>query len=278
MNSDISVLIPFKDKAEMTLQCVQSLRKFGPRCKEILLISNNSSDAELAVIGRGISQYPEARVLIYDQPFNYQKLNNWAVRQSTGGVILFLNNDTELVESSKGLLEVMVKRAIEPEIGGVGCVLLYGDGKTIQHGGMYLVSGGLADHIHVGKALSSVTKLCAEGALEPDIRSDLTLSAVTGAVTVVERVKFDAINGFDERFIICGGDVDLCIRLEKAGFKTMLIGSDRGYILHKESQSRRHKPIPYNDFYRSYLSYLESYDTAVGDRFVSFAYEAEPNE
>lgn len=278
MNYDISVLIPFKDKAEMTLQCVRSLRKFGPRCREILLISNNSSDAELDIIREGIAEFPEARILIYDEPFNYQKLNNWAVRQSTGKIILFLNNDTELVESSRGLLEVMMKRAVEPEVGGVGCVLLYGDGKTIQHGGVYLVSGGLADHIHVGKGLSSVIELCARGKLVPDIRNDLTLSAVTGAVTVVERVKFDAINGFDERFIICGGDVDLCIRLEKAGFKTILVGSSSGYILHKESQSRRHKPIPYSDFCQSYLSYLESYDATVGDRFVSFACEAESNE
>ncbi|WP_439668163.1 Glycosyltransferase, GT2 family [Cupriavidus necator] len=275
MNSELSVLIPFKDKAEMTLQCVRSLYEFGPRCREVLLISNNSSDAELSIIRHGIEEYPEAKVLIYDEPFNYQKLNNWAVKQSAGSMLLFLNNDTELVESSRGLIETMVQRAIEPHIGGVGCVLLYGDAKTIQHGGVYLVSGGLADHVHVGKRLTDVLRLCGEGKLTPDIRHDLSLTAVTGAVTVVERAKFDAVRGFDEQFIICGGDVDLCIRLEKAGFQTLLVGADKGYILHKESQSRRHKPIPYNDFYRSYLSYLESYDTTVGDRFVSIRREAE---
>ena len=278
MGEQLSVLIPFKDKAEMTLRCVQSLVEFGPRCKEILLISNNSSDAELKLIEAGICQFPEVRVLIYDQPFNYQKLNNWAVGHSGGDMLLFLNNDTELTAASRGLLETMVERAANPEVGAVGCVLLYGDGETVQHGGVYLVSGGLADHVHVGRRLEDVVKQCAAGTLTPDIRSDLKLSAVTGAVTVVERSKFEAIHGFDERFIICGGDVDMCIRLQKLGYHTVMVGADRGYILHKESQSRRHKPIPYSDFYQSYLSYLEGYDLTVGDRFVSKGQEADVNE
>ncbi|WP_434033462.1 glycosyltransferase [Cupriavidus sp. a3] len=268
MQCDLSVLIPFKDKAEMTLQCVDSLYKFGPDCREVLLVSNNSCKSELDAVRAGLAKYDNASVLVYDEPFNYQKLNNWAVDHSCGSDLLFLNNDTELVERSRGLLETMVTRAHDPAVGAVGCVLLYGDAKTIQHGGVYLVSGGLADHLFVGQRLSDVVKSCADGSLHPDIRSELGLSAVTGAVTVVQRDKFAAVGGFDERFIICGGDVDLCIRLEKAGYATVMAGADSGFILHKESQSRAHKPIPYNDFYRSYLSYLESYDTERGDRFV----------
>ncbi|MBB3012269.1 MULTISPECIES: glycosyltransferase [Cupriavidus] len=268
MHSDLSVLIPFKDKAEMTLQCVDSLYRFGPACREILLISNNSSAAELNAVEKGLAKYDNARVLIYDQPFNYQKLNNWAVAQSQGSDLLFLNNDTELVERSRGLLESMVERAHAPAVGAVGCVLLYGDAKTIQHGGVFLVSGGLADHLFVGRRLADVLDDCKAGRVEPDIRGDVRLSAVTGAVTVVQRSKFEEIGGFDEGFIICGGDVDMCIRLEKLGYQTVLAGADSGFILHKESQSRAHKPIPFNDFYRSYLSYLESYDPQRGDRFV----------
>ena len=44
---DLSVIIPFKDKASMTIDCLVSLLKFGPSVKEILLISNNSSTQEL---------------------------------------------------------------------------------------------------------------------------------------------------------------------------------------------------------------------------------------
>lgn len=261
---DISVIIPFKDKAKMTLQAVNSLLKYGPDVKEILLVSNNSSDEELEKIRNGISELANAKLLIYDNPFNYQIINNWAVHQSKGSFILFLNNDTELVEQSSGLLERMYEKAKLSEVGMVGCLLLYGDRKTIQHAGVYLRPGLLGDHLYVGHLLKTVLRETGSQKYPYDVNEDRPLTAVTGAVQLVERKKFDQVKGFDERFIICGGDVDLCIRLNKAGYQTWYIGGP-AYIVHKESQSRAYKPVPYEDFYYSYLSYIQAYDTKVGD-------------
>ena len=39
---DISVIIPFKNKAKMTIDCIESFAKFGPAVKEIMLVSNKS--------------------------------------------------------------------------------------------------------------------------------------------------------------------------------------------------------------------------------------------
>lgn len=264
---DISVIIPFKDKSKMTLQAVNSLLKYGPPVKEILLISNNSSDAELELIRAGIADPGNVNLHIYDHPFNYQRINNWAVRQSSGSFILFLNNDTELTPESTGLLESMHKMAAEPKVGMVGCLLLYGDRKTIQHAGVFLRPGLQGDHLYAGQMLKDVIKNAGSERYPYDITESRPLTAVTGAVQLIERKKFEAVDGFDERFIICGGDVDLCIRLNKAGFQTWYAGGN-GYIVHKESQSRAYKPIPYIDFYLSYQSYIAGYDTKVGDPFL----------
>jgi GT2 family glycosyltransferase len=262
---DISVIVPFKDKARLTLTCVESFVKFGPKVHEMLLVSNNSSGEELARIQEGVANYPFIKVLIYDHPFNYQKINNWAVKKSTGKNILFFNNDTELTSASVGLLERMYKLAQQKDVGMVGCTLLYGDERTIQHAGVYLRPGSLGDHLYVGKIYKQALARAGSDEFPYDISKDRKVTAVTGAVQLVSRHKFDKVNGFDERFIICGGDVDLCIRLNKAGFQSWLLGG--GYIIHKESQSRSHKPIPYVDFHRSYLSYLQGYDLKVGDPF-----------
>jgi GT2 family glycosyltransferase len=263
---DISVIIPFKDKAKMTLDCVHSLLEYGPAVREILLISNNSSATELDIVKDGIKDIPNSRVLIYDHPFNYQKLNNWAVKQSRGETIMFLNNDTELRPKSVGLIEKMVAKAHEPDVGITGCLLLFGGEKTIQHAGVYLRPGGQAEHLYVTEKYSHALAEKNTARFPYDIEEDRPLSSVTGAVNVVQRSKFDAAGGFDERFIICGGDVDLCLRLNKAGYQTWYVSG--GYILHKESQSRKFTPIPYNDFYWSYLSYVEGFDTKQGDPFL----------
>ena len=264
---DISVIIPFKDRSKMTLEAVHSLFKFGPPVKEILLVSNNSTQTELDVIKQALASVENVQIVEYNHPFNYQKMNNWAVGQAKGKFILFLNNDTELVEQSKGLLEKMYKKAAEPDVGITGCLLLYGDRKVIQHAGVFLLPRGMADHLYVGHKLSRVLK---EGGVSDkypySITEDRPMTAVTGAVNIIEKEKFDKMGGYNEKFIIGGGDVDLCIRLNKAGFQTWFVAG--GWIVHKESQSRAHKPITYNDFYYSYLSYIEGYDSKVGDPFL----------
>jgi GT2 family glycosyltransferase len=264
---DISVIIPFKDKSEMTIDCVKSLIKYGPKLKEVLLISNNSSADELNNIHDYAKQYPDfVKVLEYNHPFNYQKMNNWAVKKSTGDTIMFLNNDTELRPNSISLVEKMYKKAQLKNVGIVGCLLLFGDEKTIQHAGVFLMPEGQADHLYITKRYSKALANKGSEEFPYDIEEDRPLSSVTGAVQLIQRVKFDKVNGMDEKFIICGGDVDLCLRLNQTGYQTWYIAG--GYILHKESQSRKHTPIPYNDFYWSYLSYVKGFDTKVGDPFL----------
>lgn len=264
---DISVIIPFKDKVDMTLLAVSSFIEHGPPVREFLLISNNSSAEELAKIQREAPKLGKhCKVLIYDFPFNYQKINNWGAEHAQADFLLFLNNDTEMVTQSEGLIEHMFELAQKPKVGIVGCLLLYGDASTIQHAGVYLVPQGTADHMYIGKKYARAVREAGTPAFPYDITKDIPMTAVTGAVNLVERKKFDAIKGFDERFIVCGGDVDLCIRHNKAGYQTMFAGG--GYIIHKESQSRAHKPVAYNDFYYSYLSYINGYDTHLGDPYL----------
>jgi len=263
---DLSVVIPFKDKAAMTLDAVASLLKYGPEFKQILLISNNSSSKELVRVREYCRDHSNITVVEYNQPFNYQKMNNWGIQQTTSKFIMMMNNDVELCDASKGLIERMCKKAEQSNVGVVGCTLLFGDEKTIQHAGVFLMPEGLADHMYITKRYTSAIKNAGSSDYPYDITKDLPMSAVTGALQVIERKKFDEIHGMDEQFIICGGDVDLCLRMNQAGYQTWFLGG--GYILHKESQSRKFIPIPYNDFYYSYLSYVKGFDIEVGDPFL----------
>lgn len=250
----------------MTLECVKTFLVHNPPVKEILLISNSSDAEELGSVRQSIQEHTNVKVIEYNQPFNYQKMNNWSVKQSAGKFIFFLNNDTEFTNASHGLIEKMYSKADEEKVGMVGCLLLYGDRKTIQHAGVFIRPGLLGDHLYVGqsyaKALHSQDKI----KFPYDIRKSRSMTAVTGAAQMIARKKFDAVKGFDERFIICGGDVDLCIRLNKADFQTWY--QSGGYIVHKESQSRAYKPVPYIDFYHSYNSYITGYDLQKGDPFL----------
>lgn len=264
---DISVIIPFKDKSEMTLDCVRSLQEYGPEVKEILLVSNNSSSDELAAVKEYATRHPKhVHVIEYNHPFNYQKMNNWAVRQAISETIMFMNNDTELRQNSTGLIERMYEKCHQKDVGITGCLLLYGDERTIQHAGVFLMPEGMADHLYVAKRYKAATERKNREEFPYDITIDRPMTAVTGAINLIQRNKFEEIGMYDERFVIGGGDVDLCIRLNRAGYQTWFVAG--GYILHKESQSRKKISVTYNDFYWSYLSYITAYDIQIGDPFL----------
>ena len=258
---DISVIIPFKDHPKMTIACLESLKKCS--LKEILLVDNGSKSETIAKIKDYLKEYQNnVKLLHYPFKFNYQKINNWAAKQSTGKVLWLLNNDVE-VENPE-LVEEMFKESLEKETGATGCVLLYEDKKTIQHAGVYLIPGKTADHLYIRKKISQLENQ----KLPYDFKKNLSLAAVTAASLMVEKTKFEKIGGLNENFIITGGDVDLCLRLAEKGWGAKLIGFEKGFMLHKESISRSHLGIPYVDFVESYKIYSKHFNTENGDGFI----------
>jgi Glycosyltransferase like family 2 len=256
--AEMTVIIPFKDLPDMTLTCVRSLLRYVPTSwgpLQIILVNNGSSMGALATVIAGVGGQADISIVNYDRPFNFQKMNNWAVElYATSPLVFLLNNDVEFVPPSTRLLGSMLSAAQRPDVGAVGALLLYGDGRTIQHAGVRLVPGAYADHPLAGSTLASI--------VDPRT-SEMTLTsgpviAVTAAAMMVRRECFDAVGGFDERFQIGGGDVDLCLRLKAAGFTNWL--ATDGYLLHHESISRAAIRLDETDFIQSYRTYVRHID------------------
>jgi GT2 family glycosyltransferase len=60
-------------------------------------------------------------------------------------------------------------------------------------------------------------------------------AAVTAACSIVSKAKFNKVGGFDEKLRITYNDVDLCLRLLKAGYRNVYTPYSQLY--HFESQS-----------------------------------------
>ncbi|EQD66845.1 glycosyl transferase, group 2 family protein, partial [mine drainage metagenome] len=174
----------------------------------------------------GISVDPRVKILVYkDQPFNYSRLNNWAIAQSGSSILCLMNDDTEVITDD--WLEKLVTRLQIPGVAAVGSMLLYPDNR-IQHAGVILGLGGVAGHQFVGLPNGHGGYFGRAG-LEQD------LSCVTAACMVVQRKAFDSIGGFNENLAIAFNDVDLCIRLRKSGWR--IIWTPEAKLFHHESAS-----------------------------------------
>jgi glycosyltransferase involved in cell wall biosynthesis len=228
----VSILIPSKD-AQPTLEaCLKSLERSAYRDFEVLVIENNSTEKATFDYYRQLASKPEVRVLTWDGPFNYAAINNWGAAQARGEVLLLLNNDTEAINPD--WMERMLEHAIHEEVGGVGAKLFFPDG-TIQHAGVVVGLGGVANHGHQGFP-----------AEDPGDRARLfvthNVSAVTAACLMLRKDVFDSVEGFDERFAVAFNDVDLCLKIRARG--KYLIWTPFAQLWHHESKTRGREDTP----------------------------------
>jgi GT2 family glycosyltransferase len=252
----VEAIVLFRDRPELLRRCVRSvLDRSGYERLSVRLVDNGSAEPETAALVAELSREPRVSAMHDERAFNFAALNNAAVAESQADFVVFLNNDTEVITET--WVEDLLEEAARPGVGAVAPLLTYPAG-TVQHAGAALGIHGFAGHPFAGLESGARTPF---GAASDGTRNWL---AVTAACLMVERAKLDAAGGFDETFIVAGNDVDLCLRLTRAGHRSLCVPHAR--LLHDESQSRGAHIDP-QDFERSIASY-GSFRT-VGDPFYN---------
>ena len=226
-NPLISIIIPTRDNARILKNCVYSiLENTQYLFFEVIIIDNGSVESDTINYLKEISKHEKVQVVPCDIPFNFSKLSNLGAEQANGEVLLFLNDDTEVIQSD--WLERMLGYAQLPHIGAVGAQLLYPKEKLIQHAGVINLLSGPA---HAFARLDpSVTHYFYRTKLE------YNWIAVTGACLMIEKKKFELIGRFDEGFPVAYNDVALCFSALQNGLYNIVCQSVNVY--HYESISR----------------------------------------
>ena len=233
-NPLVSVLIPNKDhRADLDL-CIRSiLSKATYKNLEFVIIENNSTEKETFAYYQEIQrELPNVRVVIWDGKFNYSAINNFGASHATGEYLLFLNNDTELIEPR--LFEEMLGFCQRTDVGAVGARLLYQD-DTIQHAGVVVGFGGIAGHTFIGLHQ-------AENSYFHRAMCGQDYSAVTAACMMTKASVFNQIGGFSEELAVAFNDIDYCMKVRKAGF--LVVYAPYALMYHYESKSRGLEDTP----------------------------------
>lgn len=237
-----SVIIPTRHNRPLLSRCLSSMATTDYPDFEVVVVDNGGRTPEN-------EQWYETRfagldvgIEWWDQPFNYSAVNNRAARRATGEVLVFLNDDTEVL--SPDWLRELVGWAQQPGVATAGVHLLDPEGR-IQFAGTIVGLGGFADHVFQGMQPGS------QSLLGPTDWYRNVL-AVTGACMAVRRDRFESVGGFDERFVLCGSDVALGLDLRLGGLRSVC--SPFSPLRHLESATRG-EVIPTDDFFMSYWRY-----------------------
>lgn len=230
----VSLIIPTKDKADLLRNCLDSIREkttYGNY--EIVVVNNNSEEAETFALFEELARDERVRVMPYPRPFNFSGINNAAVRLARGSIVGLVNNDIEVI--SPDWLTEMMSWAQQPAIGCVGAKLLYPD-DTVQHAGVILGIGGVANHAHRLKHRNDPSYFGRAVVAQ-------TLSAVTAACLLVRKSVYAEVRGLDsERLKVAFNDVDFCLKVRRAGYRN--VWTPFAELYHHESKSRGAEDTP----------------------------------
>ena len=230
----VSLLIPTRDGYEILFKCITSiLEKTIYPNYEIIILDNETTDAQTLAYFETLKVYDHIRILEYHYPFNYSAINNFGVQHAKGEIIGLVNNDVEVI--SHHWLTEMVSHALREDIGAVGAMLYY-DNETIQHAGVILGIGGVAGHSHKYFPRHS------EGYFSR-LKIIQNYSAVTGACLVVKKSLYLEVNGLNEQDLtVAFNDVDFCLKLLEKGYRNLWTPYVELY--HHESISRGQEDNP----------------------------------
>ncbi len=226
----IHVIVQTRDQHAMLRKAIDSLRRKAAHHEllDITIVDNRSHEAETLSLLKAMRRDGHAMTLPHDEPFNWSRANNLAAANGTAPILLFANNDIEMLSNN---WDVSLRRALSlPGTGAVGATLLYPD-RTIQHAGMIMgMANGGPVHEGIGHAGT------APGAMGRHTK-ERAAAAATGAFLAITRSRFDEIGGFDATGLsIAFNDVDLCLKVRRAGL--LVVQTPHIQLIHYESQSR----------------------------------------
>ncbi|HRQ64842.1 MAG TPA: glycosyltransferase family 2 protein [Xanthomonadaceae bacterium] len=203
---------------------------------DVVVVDNASSDGCL-------EDLPESVILVrHDTNLGFAAGCNRGAREACGDVLLFLNPDCLVEENSIAMLRARLDR--HPQVGLLGACVLDSDGREQR---------GLRRHDPTPwRSLMAISGLARWASRHPwmqGIEASRThmpefleyYDAVSGALMMLPRAVFDAVDGFDEGYFLHCEDLDLCRRVRAAGWRVAVAAHVP--VVHVGGTSSRSRPL-----------------------------------
>lgn len=244
----------------VTWNAVHHLRRYLPSVVDTnytdfeIIIANNASEDE--TVGWVESEYPNCRVVSFDQNYGYAEGNNRAAEHAKGDILLFLNND---VKTDPEWLEPLNRQFQNPQVGAVQPKILDAQNPMLfEYAG---AAGGYIDRLGYpfcrGRLFDTIEK--DDG--QYDEASDIFWAS--GAALAIRKEIFTKSGGFDSDFEFHMEEIDLCWRCHKMGYRVRFEPKSVVYHLGGGSLQQGNPRKVYYNYRNSLLMLLKNLDRNV---------------
>lgn len=231
--TDVSVIIVSYNTASDTLRAAGSVYDtVFSHSFEVIIVDNASTDGTVPLVKK---RFPEAVVVARKSNAGFASANNAGAKQAKGRYLFFLNSDAFLKPGALDTLLESMER--NPQAGAVSGVLSNEDGSIQPQG------GALPNLLNVKAWMLFIDDVpVLSSAFLPYqqrnagfFKKTRETGWVGGTALLIRREVFTQVGGWDGGIFMYGEDVELCIRIKKAGLKVLLIHDAE--IVHAQHKS-----------------------------------------
>lgn len=236
-------------------RCLASIRDHAGLPCAVVVVDNASADGSADMAA---AEFPTARLIRNRENVGFARANNQGLREAATPYVLVLNSDAEL---TPGALRAMAERLeARPRVGAVGP-------RTVGSDGTVQVSFGptlrpLAEW-RQRRLVRGVARR------DPDALREATRRAavehepdwVSASCLLGRKQALDEIGGFDEGFFLYEEDVDLCVRLRRAGWG--IVFTPAATVVHHLGRSMQGDPGRAGlEYHRSHVRFYRKHNGA----------------
>lgn len=250
----LSIVIVNYNVRHFLTNCLDSIEKSKKSGFEVetIVVDNHSIDGSVAAIR---STFPEVILIENKSNLGFGKANNQGFELATGQYLLALNPDTILQEDT--LQQCWDFMQSNPDCGVMGVKMVDGSGSYLPES-----KRGLPSLWNAFCKFSGLTALFPKsrwtsgyymGHLDEDQVQEVEV--LCGAFMFFRAEALRPVKGFDEDFFMYGEDIDLSVRIKKAGWKVIYLPATR--IIHFKGESSKKASFNYiKHFYQSMSIYV----------------------
>lgn len=214
MPAKVHIVIVNWNSGDWLRRCLASIGGHGAGLVDrVVVVDNGSSDGSAVLAPSG-----PAEVIATGENLGFARASNLGARDATAPLLLFLNPDAALVEAT---LQRAVAYMESSEAAGVavcGIRLVDEQGRTQRHCARFPTPRIL---FGAATGLSRLFPKRFPSLLMEDFDhlESRCVDHVIGAFYLVRRDVFERLGGFDERFFVYLEDLDLSLRVHRAGWQ-----------------------------------------------------------
>ncbi len=224
----VSIIILTWNSASEIAACLTSLAEGVTLNHEVIVVDNGSQDRTCRLVQHTC---PTARLVRNSHNRGVAPARNQGIRLAAGEYVVILDDDT--VVEPGALDRLVAYMDARPEVG------LCGPRLTTAEGDLQLscrrfptLVDKLARRLPAARRLTRAVEMA-----DWDHRTVRAVDYVIGACQVIRRLALHEVGLFDERIFYGPEDIDLCLRLQQAGWR--VVYNPGAVVVHKERRVTR---------------------------------------